>query len=453
MTITKPDLLLYLIHQNDIDSKRNNKVSIEQVSRSLNVQPPTIKVYLSNLDHQDLINRKKKRYVEFFLDTIQITNKGKNLVEDTIVDELEKIHFTPERHFIDSCIPYSELSKMISNPLDRVFLLTMYKKKYKFDLYSFVSNIKSVKDDSKVEKIINDDGKSKKNENFLSAFYNVSLYGKDVHERLKNPGYLDDFNTDTLIIQAESYLKKGDFDKSEKLYSSLLTIDRKLTQNQWFLVNIGLINVLRKKEQHEEALEMMDRLERDTKDKRFRCYIKQMRALELGLRGKHDESISQFNSAINSSYKIGSHLLTDICLANRGVIHFIRKDHDKAEKDWRAAIEFARKAKSRYSEGKNLGNLADIEILKGNHDTAWKYLDESETIFFDLEDHEGISMIAFNKGLYYLSMKKLDQAIQEFERFRTIAQPLPGPHMLNLLKNAFINRAKENGFDDIETYL
>ena len=94
MTITKPDLLLYLIHQNDIDSKRNNKVPIEQVSRSLNVQPPTIKVYLSNLDHQDLKNRKKKRYVEFFLDTIQITSKGKNLVEDTIVDELEKIHFT-----------------------------------------------------------------------------------------------------------------------------------------------------------------------------------------------------------------------------------------------------------------------------------------------------------------------------------------------------------------------
>jgi tetratricopeptide (TPR) repeat protein len=451
MKLRKPDLLLFLIYLAKVRQKGEFKYTREQISGSLIVKPSTINVYLSNLTSQDLINRKTRRYVEYPLDTIQITAKGKVLVEDTILEKIKKIHFTPERHFIDSCISFTDLSEMISNPLDKVFLLSLYNKMYNFDLFSYISNIQSLKDDSKLQKIISD--RTNDYDNFLSALYNVSLYGKDVQTRLKNPEFLSDFNTEALIIQAESYLKKGDFKNSEKLYRSLLTIDRKLTQNQWFLINIGIVNILRKMENYNEVMEMLDHLEKETKDKRFHCYIKQIKAYEIGLRGDYDKSVSLFNNVINSSFKIGNPLLTDICYANRSVIHFIRTEYESAERDWITAIDYARKARSRYSEGKNLGNLADIEILKGNLETAWKYLDEAETIFFDLEDHEGISMIAFNKGFYYLAEKRLDMALKEFERFRTIAQPLPGPYMMGLLRGDFIKRAKENGFGDISMYL
>lgn len=328
----------------------------------------------------------------------------------------------------------------------------MYKKMFKFDLFSFVSNIKSIKDDSRLERILQEK-ETEDDQTFVSALYNMSLYGENVDERLKNPKELSDQNTDILIIQAESYLKRGDFKKSESIYKSLLTSQRKITQNQWFLINIGLVNVHRKREEYESAMKLLDDLETQTQEKHFLSYIKQLKALETGLRGQFEESIQLFTSAIRSFQAYGNPLLIDIGYANRGLIYFINKEHKLAEKDWKMALKYANKAKSKYSEGKNLGNLADIEILKGNFETAKKYLNKAETIFFDLEDMEGVSMIAYNKGFYHLAKKQLEEALKEYQRFENIAQPLPGPYMLDLLRDDFIARGKENGFEDIEKYL
>jgi tetratricopeptide (TPR) repeat protein len=436
MALKKTDLLLYFIYLDEKGLNKNGKYTKEQIASGLDIKESSINIYLSKLSSQDYIHRKRRRHVKYILDTIELTSKGEKLVEDEILEKLENVHFTPERHSIDACITYKELSNLITNPLDKVFLLTMYRKMFKFDLYSYVSNIKSIKDDSKIQKIFQE-SEHEKNENFLSAFYNISLYSEEVYNRIKNPKELSEMNIDTLIIQAENYLKRGDIENSESLYKSLLVNKNKITQNQWFLINIGLVNVYRKREDYQRAMTLLEDLEQQTEDKRFLVYIKQVKALEIGLRGQFEESIDLFTSAIRQSFHFNNPLLTDICYANRGLIYFINKEYNKAESDWIKAKKFAQEASSRYSEGKNLTNLADIEILKGNFETAEKYLEEAESIFFDLKDLEGISMIAYNKGLYYLALKDLEKALIEYTKFITVAQPCSFPLLMKSVLRRF----------------
>lgn len=453
MKINNPDLLLYFIHLNEKGDRIQRKYDKNEVARAFHIKPSSVGVYLSTLSRNNYIYRKKRHYTQYFLDPIQITNSGRERI-NTISNNLSSIIFTPERHSIQRCIKYEDLSKNFSDPLDTICLLSMYNKKYYFDLISFLSNINFAKDDSRIQNFF----QKKENDsekNFISALYNMSLYGdlKNVDYPINNQIDINSENINALIILAETESKKGNFDKAELLYQTLLSPDIKLSQYQWFLTNIGLINVYRKKENNKKVKEALDNFQKQTKDKVFLTYIKQMRALDLGIFGKYEESIKLFSSVINAFHNFGFPLLIDIGYANRGFIHFLNKKYDLAEEDWKTAKKYAIEANSKYSIGKNLGNLADIEILKGNFKTAEKFLNEAELIFKEVEDVEGLMMIAYNRGLFYLAKKDLKEALKQYEFFRDIGSPLPGPYLENILRKDFIERAKENGFQNLENYI
>ena len=102
MSLGKSDLLLYFIQSAKVNQKKEKNYTKEQVAKALIMNPSSINYYLSQLSTQNYINRKKKHNIKYFLETVEVTTKGKNLVEDVILNELEKVQFTPERHYIDS---------------------------------------------------------------------------------------------------------------------------------------------------------------------------------------------------------------------------------------------------------------------------------------------------------------------------------------------------------------
>jgi tetratricopeptide (TPR) repeat protein len=443
MKFNNSDLLLYFMHLSEKGDRKTTKYTKDEVARAFHIKPSSVDVYLSKLSSNNYIYRKKRHFTQHLLETIDITYSGRDRI-NTIKNDLNTVIFTPERHSIQRCIKFNDFSKDITDPLDYICLLSMYNKKYNFDLLSFLSNINFARDDSNIHNFFlkrgNDIEKS-----FISALYNMSLYGdlKNVKSSINNSIETESINA--LIILAETESKKGKFEKAELLYKTLLSPDLKLSQYQWFLTNIGLINVYRKKENSKKVMNALDDFEKQTKDKIFLAYIKQIKALEIGIHGQYEESIKMFSSVISSFHNFGFPLLIDIGYANRGFVYFLNKKYDLAEKDWKTAKKYAIEAKSKYSVGKNLGNLADIEILKGNFETAERFLDEAESIFNEVEDVEGLMMIAYNRGLFYLAKKDLKEALKQYEYFKEIGSPLPGPYLENILRNDFIERAKENG--------
>lgn len=454
MKLNNSDLILYFIHIVEHDSDPKQVYTKEDLAKALNISGSTLNVYLSQLSTQNLIIRKKRHYVKNFIDTVNMTEEGKDKLY-SVMDTIESVSFTPERHNIDSIIRYKDIITKINNPLDRVFLLSLYFKSFKFDLYTYLSNLKLVRDDSTLDSFLFsiDHDNTDKESNFISAIYNMSLYGDQRYDSADISTQLTHSDVNALIILGETLMKKGELDNSLSLFNYLLHPEHGITQFQWFLINVGMIKIHNRSGEHEKVMDTISDLENQTKDRIFLAYLKQLKAIEIGERRYYDESIKLFSSAIRSYHNFGYPLLLSLGYSNRGYIYFLHHKFDLAEKDWKSARKYAVKAKSKYSEAKIIGNLADCEIEKGNFSLAKRYLNDAESIFWSLNDIEGVAMIAFNRGLFHLAKKEYLEAVEQYTIFESIGRPLPGPYLSNVLRQEFVDRARKYGFDDVDNYL
>jgi len=164
-------------------------------------------------------------------------------------------------------------------------------------------------------------------------------------------------------------------------------------------------------------------------------------------------AMENLSSSIRSFRNFGFPLLLAQALNNRGVFYFMNDKLDQAEKDWKAALRLAKKAKSMYSQAWMLGNLADIEVKRGDLDKALKNLNRAEANFRRVNDFEGLAWVEFNRALVAIAKKDYSVFIDHFERSEKEAYPLPPEHERELRRNVILDRAKENGMPDIVKYI
>lgn len=452
MKVKNEDLILYLIHlikNSDTKVKTLNK---EDISRALCIKLSSVNVYLSKLSTSGLIEREKKHFIEDIISTISITDRGNTRVQ-ALLAEIDNIYFTPERHMIPGCVSYENVSQKMKDPLDRAFLLSLYYKKHSFDIVEYLSSLNIIHDDSKVTNFFMTlDGK-KDESPFICDIYNMSLYGDTKYSDIKLGSDLKPQEINGLLIKAETLLKQGKLSDARMLYEMLESPNINVSQNQWFLIKLGLANVYRKSEDLDKAMQIIDDLDQQTDIKVYLSYAKQLKALELGFRGKYDESMKYFTSAIRSFHNFGFPLLLNNVYGNRGVIYFINKKYELAEKDWKTAKKYAIKGKSKYAEAKCIVNLADVELLRGNFEATEKYLKEGDEIFMMLEDFEGVALIDYNWGFYYLATGDKKKAIEKFHQFLKRAEPLAGPYMEGFYRKEFLDRGKKYGIIDLEKFI
>ena len=157
--------------------------------------------------------------------------------------------------------------------------------------------------------------------------------------------------------------------------------------------------------------------------------------------------------AISSFNAFGIPLLLSLTHNNRGVTNFMMGRMEDAKKDWTKARRFAKEANSHYGEAVVLPNLADIMMREGNFKLAQSHLKRANEIFMETNDAEGFAIVKFNEAILFLFKKEQDKALELFRESETVAYPLPSPQRKKILREYFLEVARELDLKEIENKL
>jgi tetratricopeptide (TPR) repeat protein/DNA-binding MarR family transcriptional regulator len=451
MKLKKDQLVLYTLGLLKKTEKPDSHFTGELISSALCITENTLDHHMTILSKSGLITRIKKKYVRSFTDRYEITEEGNKKI-GKILEEVDRLLLTEDRHNIPSCLPVSDIISRIPDPMEKVFFLTLYNQNRYFDLPSFLDILRLSKEETGLINIfcdLNDTECGPRRESFIESFFQSSLYGNVDKDMLKSDIWKRE-DTDALIALEESKLRMGKFEETKLIHDHLLSSDVELTQNQWFVVMILWAHWLRRKGRIDESIEHLEMIMEMVYNRVYISFARITLAYSLFMKGDREKYKELFNSAIKSFRKHSLPLFLSIAYNYRGVCSFIDEDVTNAEKDWIKARRFAREAKSTFAEAKVLPNLADIAIMHGKFDLAKNYLDKARTIFEEVNDYDGLAVIEFNYTLYYIEAGDRDNALYHFKRCNEIAFPLPIESDRKMYREEVIKRARKRGMDDIE---
>jgi len=451
MNLKKEELALYALNRLKTDYRPNSKYTKEHLSFALDISNNTLDLYMSKLKKDGFIIRHKKKYVDDFRQTFELTGLGKEKVIE-IEEYFSKEVLTPERHNIPSIVKITTILTRIPDELEKIFFLSLYTRLKRFDLPFFLETMRTAKTDSNMVKVLYDieKGEDKVDEvPIVEMFFKTHFFGgvdMDEMEKIAGTGS----NVNTLLIVAEASIKQGRFDEARAIYDYLLSSKVRKNQNQWFMARAGQALMTYKIGDLEGAVQQLQEVIDSTDNKIQRTYANQLIARVYSTSGDHERSLELYNSVIRSSTALGIPLLLFTALNNVGVLYFRMDEREKAEEVWLKARKLTREFHYPYLEGPVLANLADVEMLKGNIEKSKKMLDDAWTKYEDVADFEGKAYVDLNYAFLYLEKKDLDTAITYFNKSQEIAFPLPSPRERKEMKEVFLERAERNGFNDIE---
>ncbi|HHD15629.1 MAG TPA: tetratricopeptide repeat protein [Euryarchaeota archaeon] len=435
MMISPEELTLYSLFQ-----LRESSVTREEFSALMGIRRSTLDTYLSRLSSSGLVHRIGKHHRRNLLETIRVT-----CGVDEIERKLQGCSLKPARHGVDREWGLLEFSSRYADPRCRVFLISMYLKRDRFDVTDVTTAMNLMRNDQSIYRIFRDRFSSV-DVPFSTAIWDMSLYVCGVRD--------EGNDADILLLRAESFRRRGELESSLELYRSLLSGGSiSLNENQWFQANIGLAYVLEEIGEMDRAEEMIDSMMGMAEDVTLKSYLREIKGVFLYFKGEYEASLSELNHCIRSFTTLGDYFFLGICYNNRGVVNFNLGRTENAERDWRRSLRCVRRIGSRYMEAVVLPNLADIESGKGNFRAAERYLRIARRIFEENDYLEGISTVEFNKALLYLEKGKPGSALKHFRISETIAAPLPSPGNRKIRRDWFVKKAREKGFVEIEALL
>ncbi len=454
MNITKSDILLYTIDELK-NEQLDRKVTLEIISSAIQLSPGSLKVSLSRMASKDLIKISRKKYDYSYLSKVSITETGKKRLKE-LRRIFDNLIFTPQRHKVPTCFKYTDIANKLRNPLERAFLLYLYKSRKSFNLMHYIGNLATATNDMNLinflRKLDMEDEETVQR-SYLIDVFNMTLHGDGIKMIENKKGELQKEDIDGLLIHAETLYKQGKMDTAEMIYTKLLSIPPKITLNQWLQTNLGMAQVIRRKKGPKDAIEYLDRISAETKGKLFRAIILQAKGTCYGMLGEYPKAINILTASVRSFLQYKNPLLASICLNNRGVAYFCVKKFVQAEKDWKKAMIMANKAKSNYIKSKILCNLSDIEIKKKNYFNAERLLRRAERLGKLVNDFEIVAAIEFNRALKSISQKDFNSFKNHFKSSEEIAYPLPPEYERIFRRRVLLERAEEEEFVEVERFL
>ena len=446
MKISKEELVLFALHLLEEDERPNVKFSRDSLAYSLDISKNTLNLYFTKLKNSGYIIRHKRKYHDDIRQTVETTPEGRRMSEE-IASRIEDEYLTPERHNINNIVKVSMVLNRIKDVLEKIFFLALFTQVIRFDLPLFLETIRTSKQDNNVVNILDEmDEKGEAGElPVVEIFFRSCLYGmKKDGEQLKDLQYSQDPNA--LLIIAEATTKQGRYSEARSVYEFLLSTKVPISQNQWMIARINLSILDSKEGRTEKALEDLQNLMDSTDNKIFISYIKQVMGRICSTSGDQDRALELYDEALHSFSRFGLPLLMAITHNNRGVAHYYMERSKEAEADWLRSKKYAKEADSRYVEAAVYNNLSDVELVRGNFEKSWKLCEMSHQRFSEVNDLEGIAWCDFQKAIYFLHRRDLENALLHYRRSETIAFPSPSPEERRFRRALFLEKSEVHGF-------
>ncbi|MDG6224742.1 MAG: tetratricopeptide repeat protein [Candidatus Thermoplasmatota archaeon] len=454
MKLGKEDLVLFSIYLISKDGKPDQNYRKDQLANALGISDSTLNLYMTRLRSDGLITRTKKKFAPDIRGTTDLTREGMRRVTqiDSMIDSMV---LTEERHSIPSCIEVRTILRKINDIMERIFFLALYTQNKYFDLPMFLNTMKVSREDTTLLNIfsnIDANPCGTRHESFVETFFNASLYG-EIDKDIVTSDIWRKEDIDALIILAEAKMRMGKFEDCSMILNHLLTDRTDLNYNQWFIIKIDQVHLLRKQNRDEEALSILNDMLMTVENRICLSLVKMNKGVILFFMGDREEYSELLRSAISSFSIHGLSLFLAMAYNVRGVTFFILERDDEAESDWLKARKYAREARSEFAEAKVMPNLADIAMKKGKFDLSKGYLKRAHEIFSSYNDYEGLAIVELNYALLYIEMRDLDKALEHFAKCKEVAFPLPTEKELVIFREEIIKRAREKGFEGVENII
>ncbi len=112
------------------------------------------------------------------------------------------------------------------------------------------------------------------------------------------------------------------------------------------------------------------------------------------------------------------------CLLNIGIVHYERKDYDKAVEYFQKTLALSFEIGSMKSVGEAYHNLGAVLDRQGKYMEAIDYFNKAAKIQKELDDLQGLAFTYFSIGSANLALKKYDNAIDFCFQGLTLAEKL-----------------------------
>jgi tetratricopeptide (TPR) repeat protein len=444
MKVSRDELVLLGLELLIYRRERNDSYTKEDLSNALDISQKTLNEYFTKLKKAGLIERNQKKFIKDLDIIIKLTPDGRKRVK-MIEDTVDRMVLTPEHHNIPACIEVKEIIKRLRDPLEILFFLSLYSSMNDFDLIMFLDALKISKTDHNIVRIFSDmeldEGEPAKVP-FIVTFSKSTFHGRTEKDLAgDDPSMTEDINA--MLIIAESNQKQGKLKDALNLYNHILSPRNRISQNQWFIARMGLVQTKRKMGEFQVAFKLLEETMEMTNNKTFLAYSRQLKALMYSIMGGYDESMKLYNSAIRSFHSSGLPLMLSIAYNNRGTLYYRKIDYPNAEEDWKKARKYAKEAKSEYCEAVILTNLAELRARDGNFNLAIRYLKRAFNIIREIGDYESMAGVEFNLSLVYIMKGDRKKALDSFNQSMKTAFPLPSPPEKEEWKKTLINFSNE----------
>lgn len=449
MRMRNSDLILYSIYLLKDKNPDHFVYSRDDVTSTLNIKYSSLNVYLSELVKEGKIIRNKKHFVKDYISTIDITDRGYSTLKN-ISQEFNDCVLTPERHGISSCVNIKDILNDIRNPLEKVFLLGLYVRKFSFDLNEYLNNIQTANNDSNIIgyfKQLEKESQDITLKPFNIDIFNLSLYGS---KEINDTTLFDKLNSSSInsyLIHAETQRKQGNLEYALMIYEAILSKKHHINQNQWFIANLGIAQVYRRKGLVNDSLNYLDSLSIETKNKMYLAIIKYTQGIYVLRNDDFERAVSLLSSSLKSFINLKNNLFISIAYTSRGVVYFRQNKIELAGLDWINARKFAVKSHSDYALAWVLINLADYEINIDNLKKAYNHLLKAKKTFKEKGDDEGLSFTEFNLALLEISKNNPTKAKNHMKISLSINPNIPCPNDKRVLLEEFVNRGRKFGYD------
>jgi tetratricopeptide (TPR) repeat protein len=337
-----------------------------------------------------------------------------------IKESFNDFYLTRERHGISKDMRLTSLMDRFKNQDFKTFFLSLVLRKKKFDLASTLKGLGMIENDTTAFMIFEKPESIRPpQEVFSSAFYNYTYIGG------QNPS--DDFTLSDCkgaLVHCETLRRKGEYQNALGLYKSIISrVD--ITSSIWFMANIGVVYCLKRMQDPIRAISHLKKTEKRLDENLKKAYLKAVKADIFILLGDVKKADRLFRSSISTFEHYKHPLLLFIGYNNWGILRYNSERYDEAKSMWKKARTYANEARSDFAKALVLCNLSSLDSLEYNLDDAWKKLKKAESIYNGLGDLEGLSLVEYNKAIFFMESRKIDDSFQHYIKSFQIASPLP----------------------------
>lgn len=161
-----------------------------------------------------------------------------------------------------------------------------------------------------------------------------------------------------------------------------------------------------------------------------------------------ETAIGYYERAIEAAKESGRFSSLPDLYNNMGTAHFDLGDFEKARADFLFAKKYATETGARRLYGNALGNLASTMKETGKRDSAMVYFREAESVFREIREPYGLTLILTGLGEINASLERPQAAFDQLAEAHSLAKKMRVPELEKDVLNARFSVHKQWGTSD-----